>query len=93
MKESWEEEQQKRSTARRHQPPPPAADGAGVVAVDRAGLPDVEGLAFGEAFLDVEQNDFVADFSGGEDVGAGGAHISCSDDGDLGAVDHDGGVG
>ena len=61
---------------------------AGVVAVDRAGLPDIEGLALGKSFFDVEEDDLVADFTGGEHIGAGRAHIACTYYSDLGTLDH-----
>ena len=63
------------------------ADDVAVVAFDGGGLHEVEGLALGHAFDDVQQHD-VAEFLGGGPMGAGGADVAGSDDGDLGSFGH-----
>ena len=63
------------------------ADDVRVEAHDRRRLPQVEGLAFGDAFKvgDVQQHD-VAQLGGGGPMSGGGADVSRSDDGDLRAT-------
>ena len=53
---------------------------AGAKAEDAGGLHDVHGFAFGHTFFDVEENDFVGNLLGNENVCAGGAHITGADD-------------
>ena len=60
------------------------ADHLGVETVDRRGLGDVERLALGHAFRDVEQDD-VAEFLQSGEMREGAADLSCADERDLAA--------
>ena len=50
----------------------------GVESADRGGLPDVEGFSFGNAFLDVQDDDFIDKVAAGQYIGARSAYVSCS---------------
>ena len=55
-----------------------------VKALDRAGLGNVQRLALGGAFGDVEQDD-VAEFLDGREMGKRAADLACADERDLGS--------
>lgn len=54
---------------------------AGVETKQRGGLHHILCLAFGQAFFDVEQDEFMADSGTGDIVGTGSTYGACSYDG------------
>jgi hypothetical protein len=59
---------------------------AAIEQVDRCGLPNIQGLAFGEAFLDIQQHYFVGEFPTGHGIGASCTHVAGPYHGDFHCV-------